>query len=149
MAKLEDRMYRGYPIDKVLKYASRPEWNLDKAQAIYELACRGLGDPSLLPAAWRCIGAAIKYENRLGTPLGQPAALLLIDSKRSDVETSMIESMQHWTSRQQADFFWGLFRKRERLAEIERLLAVYGFQPKFRVDGTGSVLEDTAFDSGE
>jgi hypothetical protein len=142
MTRLEDRQFKQLPITKVLEYASCPKWSLDKAHAIYELACRSLENPALLPDAWRCIGAEITFATRQGTPLGQPAAALLLESGVKGVEETLVESMRDWTEQQQADFFFGLFPKNERRSVVNRLRTGYSFVPKVRIDEQGDVCFD-------
>lgn len=138
--KLEDRMYAETPIETVIKFASHPEWHLDKAHALYELALRALEDKSLLTEAWRCIGNEIVVVSRQGPPLGQAAAAALLDSGVEGVEESLVKSLDSWSREQQADFFLGLYSRGERNEAINRLRREYGFVPKVKISSSGDVI---------
>ncbi|PQO26552.1 hypothetical protein [Blastopirellula marina] len=137
--RLEERMFSKSDTQTVLEHAARPEWHLDKAHAMYELAIRSLEDPSLLDAAWNCIGKEIVYVPRQGPPLGQPAAALLLDSGQKAVEKSLVATMQDWSVDQQRDFFYGVVQESKRHAFLNRLIAEFGFAPKIEVSRDGSI----------
>ncbi|TWT34216.1 hypothetical protein [Blastopirellula retiformator] len=137
--RLEDRMYQGTDIEKVIENASHPQWHLDKAHAIYELALRALDDTSLLAPAWSCIGKEIIFVTRQGPPLGLPAATVLIDAGKDTIEKALADEMNSWSMEQQRDFFFGVVEKPDRRALLDRLVSSYGYQPKIRVDENGGV----------
>jgi len=137
--RLEERMYSETDTQKVIEYASHPNWHLDKSHAMYELAVRALEDHSLLSAAWNCIGKEIVVVTRQGPPLGQPAAVVLVDAGGEEVERALVEAMQEWSIEQQRDFFFGVVEKSERYAFFNRLISSFGFNPKVEVNKDGSV----------
>ena len=140
--KLEERMYAETDLDTLVSYASHPEWHLDKAHALYELALRATEDKSLLPLAWKCIGSEITFAARQGPPLGQPAAVLLVDSGMSELEESLSHALGEWTSTQQADFLLGVYAKDERKPLVDRLAENFGFVSKVKVSEAGEVSLD-------
>lgn len=139
MSTIEDRQYKDFDLNRVIRIAEHPEWHLDKAHAIYELACRSLEDPALLPAAWRCIGSEITYVTRQGPPLGQGGAVILLDRGDQQSERIMVECMNDWTAQQQADFFLGLVPKEDRKSFVNRLSTDYSFVPKVKIDDHGEI----------
>ncbi|MCO6045205.1 hypothetical protein NG895_14935 [Aeoliella sp. ICT_H6.2] len=136
--RLEDRMYSEADTQTVIKYASHPDWHLDKAHAMYELALRALDDPSLLNTAWNCIGREIVFVTRQGTPLGMPAAAVLLEAGQDVVEKVLVEAMQDWSFEQQRSLFFGAVEKSGRRIFFDRLQANYDFVPKIEVNKDGS-----------
>jgi hypothetical protein len=140
MSHLEDRIFAESSLEKVLSAASYREWHLDKAHAIFELAHRAVEDETLLPDAWRCIGAEITFESRMGPPLGQPGAVFLLDNRNHSIEQALVDSMKSWAPQQQMDFFIGVVQRDERGAFLNHLIATYGFEPKIRIGVKGEVM---------
>lgn len=115
------------------------DWHLDKYELLIELANRALADEKLLPAVWDLISREITIKSRLGTPLGAPAAVLLIDSDSDAVLTALGLSMSRWSEEQQADFLLLLFRKPDRRKAFDRLVRDYGLIAKASVSDDGEL----------
>lgn len=136
---LEDRKYKTFERKAVIELAARPEWSMDKSHALYELATRALDDPSLLPIAWSCIGTEILFKTRSGTPLGHPAAILLVDSKDKTVEATLAKALAEWTKMEQMDFFFGVVLPEQRFALAKRLENDYGLELKVLIYEDGEI----------
>lgn len=140
MDSVLSRKYSELPLESVIKIALYPEWHLDKAHGIYELAFRSLHDPSLLPLAWKCISSEITIVTHGGPPLGQAGAVLLLDNRNPVIEETMVASISEWSKEQQTHFFFSLFPKHLRVEEVNRLKSEYGFQPKFSLNSAGEFV---------
>ncbi|WP_442485695.1 hypothetical protein [Aeoliella sp. SH292] len=132
------------PTNELFKLLRYEDWHLDKYGLLIELASRALVDENLLPTVWDLIGREIAVKSRLGTPLGAPAAALLIDSDSDAVLTALGLSMSRWSEEQQADFLLLLFRKPDRRKVFDRLVRDYGLRAKTSVNDEGELSTYTA-----
>jgi hypothetical protein len=138
VSTLQDRKYRSLSDDRLLQMASYSEWHIDKAHVLYELAHRAIDDHSLLPQVLQLIGKEVSFTGSHGTPLGQPAAAVLVDCTSDAVRGHVARGVSEWDATSQCDFFLSMFDKTERASAFQEYVAKYNFVPKILIDDRGN-----------
>jgi hypothetical protein len=140
MAMLSDRIFADESESRLFEICKHDGWHLDKAHALYELAFRSILRHDILDDTLHLIGQNIRFADRLGTPLGQPAAALLVDTNDKIILAHIAKSLSTWSAEAQRDFALSMYDKNDRQDAWATLIKECGLVSKIAINQHGEVM---------